>query len=237
MSIRVTVMLLPSVNNFNDFIIIVYLATERKKASLAANAARASDIYLGKKYIMLSNEDDSDDSLDYTDCSKDQIVKGVVTLQDDDDEDESEDKARNEDNDEVSDEEAEDRNEDEDEKRRRKVLARLQPLNADENAQVNAALQPPSNEQDKQVVLVELNGIRMTRRLMQSLNPRTWLNDEVINYYACMHQRRNRRLCRKQGSSCRPNHYFSVFFMSKLRERRKFRYNFVRRFYSRVLIT
>jgi len=231
-------MLLPSVNNFNDFIIIVYLATERKKASLAANAARASDIYLGKKYTMLSNEDDSDDSLDYTDCSEDQKVdKGVVTLQDDDDEDESEDKARNEDNDEVSDEEAEDRNEDENEKRRRKVLARLQPLNADENAQVNAALQPPSNEQDKQVVLVELNGIKMTRRLMQSLNPSTWLNDEVINYYACMHQRRNRRLCRKQGSFCRPNHYFSVFFMSKLRERRKFRYNFVRRFYSRVLIT
>lgn len=55
----------------------------------------------------------------------------------------------------------------------------------------------------------------MTRSKLLSLRPGRWLNDEIINFYYCMLQKRDYDLYTKDSNRLK-SHYFSSFFMEKL---------------------
>jgi len=97
-------------------------------------------------------------------------------------------------------------------------------------------LRGPGSEE----VVVETFDIPVTRRLFRSLNPYTWLNDEIINYYMLLLQERNGKLAahyKETGS--RPDfltsHFYNNFFIDKLldNENRCYTYSYVRRWSKR----
>ncbi len=161
----------------------------------------------------------------------------VVFLDEDNDEDEDSNENQDIDKDKESEDSSEDSSEEDENEEgelddEAKVLARLRPLTAEEDALVTETLKPPWDEQ----VLVERFGTTMTRRLIRGLEPGTWLNDEIINYYSGMLQKRDNRLCRKSGSTRRSSHFFNVFFMSTLLKGGEYSYARVCRCYSKLLI-
>jgi sentrin-specific protease 1 len=68
--------------------------------------------------------------------------------------------------------------------------------------------------QSREVVIDKFN-IDMTRAKIACLRPRTWLNDEVINFYMCMLKERDAALCEKYPKRLH-SHFFNSFFMHKL---------------------
>jgi sentrin-specific protease 1 len=104
------------------------------------------------------------------------------------------------------------------------IEARKVTLSQQQRQKVERILSGP---QDNSIVIDKFN-IDMTRSKFACLRERTWLNDEVINFYMSMLQERDDRLCQEQpGRSS--SHYFNSFFMSKLLEKGTYTFSNVRR--------
>ena len=69
-----------------------------------------------------------------------------------------------------------------------------------------------------EVVVAAQFNIEMTEAKMACLRPGTWLNDEVVNYYMCLLQQRDKILHPQDSYDlCNlASHYFSSFFIAKL---------------------
>jgi hypothetical protein len=105
-----------------------------------------------------------------------------------------------------------------------RLAERLADLTNEQLDRVTAALLHPHDE----ALLMEKFGIPVTRRICKCLNPRLWLNDEIINYYMQMLQEWDKRLCEADPTR-KPSHFFNLFFMSKLLQNNKYTYANVKR--------
>ena len=90
---------------------------------------------------------------------------------------------------------------------------------------VRSVLSGPENQE----LLIEKYAIDMTRAKMLCLRPRTWLNDEVINFYMNMLMERDQRRSDQSAGKVRSSHFFSSFFMVKLLQNGKYTYANVKR--------
>ncbi|EEY61940.1 SUMO protease, putative [Phytophthora infestans T30-4] len=72
-------------------------------------------------------------------------------------------------------------------------------------------------------VLIQKYNVDITRRHLQCMLPRTWLNDEVINFYFQMMSDRDEALF-KAGVLPKRSHFFNSFFYTKVSENG---YNFI----------
>lgn len=91
------------------------------------------------------------------------------------------------------------------------IADRFREITNADSTRVEAVLSGPH---DQDVVRDKFN-IDMTRAKIVCLRPRTWLNDEVINFYMCMLKERDDALCRKHKGR-KSSHFFNSFFISKL---------------------
>eukprot|EP00752_Nemacystus_decipiens_P018559 g16638.t1 len=64
-------------------------------------------------------------------------------------------------------------------------------------------------------ILVEAFGVQLTRASLKSLQPGTWLDDEVLNMCMNLLQARDKELCQKDANR-RPSLFFNSFFFTKL---------------------
>lgn len=78
------------------------------------------------------------------------------------------------------------------------------------------------------VIVIDKFNIDMTMYKIGCLRPRTWLNDEVVNFYMAMLQERDERLS-KANPNRTTSHYFNSFFMTKLQEGNGYSYAGVKR--------
>ena len=60
----------------------------------------------------------------------------------------------------------------------------------------------------------------MTYSKFSYLHPGQWLNDEIINFYMCMLQERDDRLCAESGGRRRSSHFFNSFFLDRLMDQK-----------------
>jgi len=98
-----------------------------------------------------------------------------------------------------------------------KVQLRIAPLTPQQRAKAEDILQrDPTDE-----LLTDKYGITMTRKKLSCLRARTWLNDEVINFFMSMLKDRDEALCRLNPTGRKSSHYFNSFFMSKLLDTNK----------------
>ena len=91
------------------------------------------------------------------------------------------------------------------------IAERFKALSTADATRVETVLSGP---QTQEVVKDKFN-IDMTRNKIACLRPRTWLNDEVINFYMCMLKERDDALCAKNPQR-RHSHFFNSFFINKL---------------------
>eukprot|EP01038_Epipyxis_sp_PR26KG_P006123 gene6123-8439_t len=91
------------------------------------------------------------------------------------------------------------------------IQDRLKNISKEEEDAANKILSGPDNHQ----VVIEKFKIDMTRNKIKCLEPGAWLNDEVINFYMCMLQVRDEKLCTKYPSRV-PSYFFNSFFITKL---------------------
>eukprot|EP01038_Epipyxis_sp_PR26KG_P015741 gene15741-21309_t len=75
----------------------------------------------------------------------------------------------------------------------------------------NKILSGPDNNE----VVIDKFKIGMTRHKIKCLAPGAWVNDEVINFYMCMLQARDGKLCRNYPSRV-PSYFFNSHFITKL---------------------
>ena len=87
-------------------------------------------------------------------------------------------------------------------------------LTEDDRMGLSALLSGPADHE----VLIDKYNIDMTRKKISCLKPRTWLNDEVINFYVAMMM--------QEGGSI---YSFSTFFMIRLYERGNYTFKNVAR--------
>jgi Ulp1 family protease len=73
---------------------------------------------------------------------------------------------------------------------------------------------------------VEKFGIPVTRRICKCLNPKLWLNDEIINMQ--MLQEGDQQLCETDPTR-KPSHFFNLFFMTRLLQKGVFKFDNVER--------
>jgi Ulp1 family protease len=106
----------------------------------------------------------------------------------------------------------------------RRLEERLTPLTYVQQQQVLEALRPPHDEN----VLAFKFGIPLTRRLAKCLNPRLWLNDEVINFQMQLLQDYDKRLCANIQSRTQ-SHFFNIFFMTNIFRGGSYKHKNVRR--------
>lgn len=78
-------------------------------------------------------------------------------------------------------------------------------------------------------LVIDKFNIDMTVTKMQCLRPNTWLNDEAVNFYMCLLQDRDERLCKARNSTRKPSYFFNSFFISKLLENGQYEYARVKR--------
>ena len=105
-----------------------------------------------------------------------------------------------------------------------RLAERLTDLTEEQRALVTAALLPPHDK----ALLVKQFGIPVTRRIIKCLNPKLWLNDEIINYYMQLLQQWDKKLC-EANQMRKPSHFFNLFFISKLLQSNKYTYANVKR--------
>ena len=104
------------------------------------------------------------------------------------------------------------------------IALRRKPLDSRELARFRSVLVMKDDEQ--KIVVIEKYAIDMTVNKLCCLRNRTWLNDEVVNFYMCLLQDRsnthfmesNRNLSYRP-SQLRLSYYFNSFFMAKLLEK------------------
>lgn len=104
-------------------------------------------------------------------------------------------------------------------------------LSEEDRLKLKSLLRP--NSSDRTVVIDKFN-IDITISKLSCLCPHSWLNDEIVNFYMCMLQERDTKLCAESNGQRRPSHYFNSFFMSKLLENGQYNYAFVRRWSKKV---
>ena len=88
---------------------------------------------------------------------------------------------------------------------------RLTPLTDVQQQQVLEALCLPHNND----ILAYKYNIPVTRQIAKCLNPRLWLNDEVINFQMQLLQAYDYRLCANIPSRNK-SHFFNIFFVTNL---------------------
>lgn len=108
---------------------------------------------------------------------------------------------------------------------------KLVPLNDDEAETVDRIL---FYENDANKLLGEVANIEITVDLIRCLRPRTWLNDEAINYYMAMLEDRSKRMVADPNVPKQKKVkaiFFNTFFMPKLagRGQQKYAYRSVKR--------
>jgi sentrin-specific protease 1 len=87
-------------------------------------------------------------------------------------------------------------------------------LTEDDRIELSALLSGPADQE----VLIHKYNIPMTREKISCLKPKTWLNDEVINFYV--------EMMMQEGGSI---HSFNTFFMIKLYENENYTFKNVAR--------
>ena len=92
-------------------------------------------------------------------------------------------------------------------------------LTEDDRMGLSALLSGPADQE----VLIHKYNIPMTRKKISCLKPKTWLNDEVINFYV--------EMMMQEGGSI---HSFNTFFMIKLYENEKYTFKNVARWTKKV---
>lgn len=78
------------------------------------------------------------------------------------------------------------------------------------------------------------HGTSVQRRNLQTLQPGTWLSDEIINYFFILLRDRDRQLQKRSLRSCRGNVFSNSFFFSKLLGKEGYNYNNVRNWSKRL---
>lgn len=78
-------------------------------------------------------------------------------------------------------------------------------------------------------VVIDKFNIDMTVAKILCLKGNTWLNDEVVNFYMCLLQDRDQRLCAASSGNRMPSYYFNSFFIAKLLENDQYTYGNVKR--------
>eukprot|EP01039_Chlorochromonas_danica_P002907 gene2907-3173_t len=106
------------------------------------------------------------------------------------------------------------------------LAARQKPLDSEIRKKIINLLERSGGNNGQ--IVIDKFSIDMTREKIVCLREYTWLNDEVINFYMCMLQERDKALCEKYTGR-KPSHYFNSFFMTKLQEGGKYAYSQVRR--------
>lgn len=109
------------------------------------------------------------------------------------------------------------------------IDARFLPMSNDLQQQVDNLL---STRPTDTVVTMKFN-IDISSRKLQCLQPRSWLNDEIINFYMAMLQEREDMLC-GNDSQRKKSHYFNSLFMGKLLEGQQYQYSRVKRWSKKV---
>jgi Ulp1 family protease len=92
-------------------------------------------------------------------------------------------------------------------------------LTEDDRMELSALLSGPADQE----VLIHKYNIPMTREKISCLKPKTWLNDEVINFYV--------EMMMQEGGSI---HSFNTFFMIKLYQNEKYTFKNVARWTKKV---
>ena len=92
-------------------------------------------------------------------------------------------------------------------------------LTEDDRMELSALLSGPADQE----VLIHKYNIPMTRKKISCLKPKTWLNDEVINFYV--------EMMMQEGGSI---HSFNTFFMLKLYENESYTFNNVAKWTKKV---
>ena len=92
-------------------------------------------------------------------------------------------------------------------------------LTEDDRMELSALLSGPADQE----VLIHKYNIPMTRKKISCLKPKTWLNDEVINFYV--------EMMMQEGGSI---HSFNTFFMIKLYENESYTFNNVAKWTKKV---
>ena len=92
-------------------------------------------------------------------------------------------------------------------------------LTEDDRIELSALLSGPADHE----VLIDKFQIDMTRKKISCLKPKTWLNDEVINFYVAMMM--------QEGGSI---YSFSTFFMIKLYENENYTFKNVANWTKKV---
>ena len=78
-------------------------------------------------------------------------------------------------------------------------------------------------------IVIDKFNIDMTVTKISCLRVNTWLNDEVVNFYMCLLQDRDQRLCLASNGTRVPSYFFNSFFISKLLENGTYNYANVKR--------
>jgi len=78
-------------------------------------------------------------------------------------------------------------------------------------------------------IVIDKFNIDMTVAKISCLIANTWLNDEVVNFYMCLLQARDQRLCLASNGRRVPSYFFNSFFISKLLENGTYNYANVKR--------
>lgn len=105
------------------------------------------------------------------------------------------------------------------------ISARQSAIDPQEAAAIKQVL---SGRSSNDIVIDKFN-IDITVSKIICLRPSTWLNDEIVNFYMCMLQERDQRLCEASNGQRTPSHYFNSFFVSKLLENSQYTYSNVKR--------
>ena len=94
----------------------------------------------------------------------------------------------------------------------RKASLLMRPLTGEEEQIVHKAMYDigPTNE-----VVAQVGPDSVQRGSMHTLQPGTWLNDEVIHYFYVMLSKRDEEMCQRDPKRKR-SHFFKSFFMTKL---------------------
>lgn len=69
---------------------------------------------------------------------------------------------------------------------------------------------------DNDRIVIEKYNVVIIKEKMNCLSPKTWLNDEVINFYMCMLQERDLALTTDSNGNRTLSHFFNSFMICKL---------------------
>ena len=117
------------------------------------------------------------------------------------------------------------------------IALRNEDISQNEKDSIRGLLRGGGGYKQSDIVIDKFN-IDITVSKLFCLRPNTWLNDEIVNFYMCMLQERDERLCDVHngasssggnGNGRLRSHYFNSFFISKLLEGGSYSYANVKR--------